>query len=257
MPEIGATLREARMRARIDVSDIEAQTKIRAKYLRALENEEWDLLPGSTYVRSFLRTYAQALGLDPRPLLEEYRSSHDRPNEVELAPISGSGRRQRGLGGPPVRGGGSRGFALAVGAVLVVIVLLVIGLVGGGGSSKRRASSAATHRAPGRGASAVATAPRPARPRRIALQLRPTAPVYVCLIGDRGRKLIDKVILQPGSPEPVYRAHRFQITLGNSAVTMRVNGRTLTVPPSNNATGYVITSKGRRTLAVGQLPTCA
>ena len=46
MPEIGATLREARMRARIDVSEIEAQTKIRAKYLRALENEEWGLLPG-------------------------------------------------------------------------------------------------------------------------------------------------------------------------------------------------------------------
>ena len=64
MPEIGATLREARMRARIDVSEIEAQTKIRAKYLRALENEEWGLLPGPTFVKSFLRTYAQALGLD-------------------------------------------------------------------------------------------------------------------------------------------------------------------------------------------------
>ena len=51
MPEIGATLREARMRARIDVSEIEAQTKIRAKYLRALENEEWDLLPGPTFVQ--------------------------------------------------------------------------------------------------------------------------------------------------------------------------------------------------------------
>jgi cytoskeleton protein RodZ len=58
--EIGATLRTARMSARIDVSEIEAQTKIRAKYLRALENEEWDLLPGPTFVRSFLRTYAQA-----------------------------------------------------------------------------------------------------------------------------------------------------------------------------------------------------
>ena len=46
MPEIGATLREARMRQRIDISEIEAETKIRAKYLRALENEEWDLLPG-------------------------------------------------------------------------------------------------------------------------------------------------------------------------------------------------------------------
>jgi len=56
MPEIGATLREARMRARIDVSEIEATTKIRAKYLRALENEEWGLLPGPTFVKSFLRT---------------------------------------------------------------------------------------------------------------------------------------------------------------------------------------------------------
>ena len=68
MPEIGATLREARMRARIDVSEIEAKTKIRAKYLRALENEEWDLLPGPTFVKSFLRTYAQALGLDGKAL---------------------------------------------------------------------------------------------------------------------------------------------------------------------------------------------
>ena len=38
------------MRARIDISELEAETKIRAKYLRALENEEWDLLPGRTYV---------------------------------------------------------------------------------------------------------------------------------------------------------------------------------------------------------------
>jgi cytoskeletal protein RodZ len=64
MPDIGETLRDARMRARIDVSEIEAKTKIRAKYLRALENEEWSLLPGPTFVKSFLRTYAQALGLD-------------------------------------------------------------------------------------------------------------------------------------------------------------------------------------------------
>ena len=71
MPEIGAALREARMRQRIDISEIEAQTKIRAKYLRALENEEWDLLPGPTFVKSFLRTYAEALGLDARLLLEE------------------------------------------------------------------------------------------------------------------------------------------------------------------------------------------
>ena len=87
MPEIGATLREARMRARIDVSEIEAQTKIRAKYLRALENEEWGLLPGPTFVKSFLRTYAQALELDGKALVEEYRLEHERPSDAMLAPI--------------------------------------------------------------------------------------------------------------------------------------------------------------------------
>ena len=75
------------MSARIDVSEIEAQTKIRAKYLRALENEEWDLLPGPTFVRSFLRTYAQALGLDAKALVEEYRLNYERPSEAALEPI--------------------------------------------------------------------------------------------------------------------------------------------------------------------------
>ena len=52
------------MRQKIDIAEVESATKIRAKYLRALENEEWDLLPGPTFVKSFLRTYAEALDLD-------------------------------------------------------------------------------------------------------------------------------------------------------------------------------------------------
>src|SRR5438477_12505542 len=96
MPEIGESLREARMRARIDVSEIEAKTKIRAKYRRALENEEWGLLPGPTFVKSFLRTYAQALGLDSKALVEEYRLNHESPAETALEPISSSPRRSRG-----------------------------------------------------------------------------------------------------------------------------------------------------------------
>src|SRR3954451_4527062 len=97
MPAIGETLRDARMRARIDISEIEAETKIRAKYLRALENEEWDLLPGPTFVKSFLRTYADALGLDSRLLLEEYKLRHERLSDIELQPIAPPGRR----GAPP------------------------------------------------------------------------------------------------------------------------------------------------------------
>ena len=83
------------MRARIDISELEAETKIRAKYLRALENEEWDLLPGPTYVKSFLREYADALGLDGKLLVEEYKLRHERPSDFELQPISPRSQRQR------------------------------------------------------------------------------------------------------------------------------------------------------------------
>ena len=82
MPQqIGDTLREARMRQKIDITEIEAKTKIRAKYLRAMENEEFDLLPGSTFAKSFLRTYADALGLDSHRLVEEYRAQYEPRDE--------------------------------------------------------------------------------------------------------------------------------------------------------------------------------
>src|SRR6476661_6872690 len=125
MPEIGAALREARMRQRIDISEIEAQTKIRAKYLRALENEEWDLLPGPTFVKSFLRTYAEALGLDARLLLEEYKLRHERLSEADLMPIAPPGRRERPRRGPPP--GVGRDVAVAVLVVALVGLLIILG----------------------------------------------------------------------------------------------------------------------------------
>ena len=77
MGTIGDTLREARMRQQIDIAEVEEITKIRAKYLRALENEEFSLLPDAPRARSFLRTYAEALGLDARMLVEEYRANYE------------------------------------------------------------------------------------------------------------------------------------------------------------------------------------
>src|SRR5271154_5955747 len=137
MAEIGETLRDARMRAHIDVSEIEAKTKIRAKYLRALENEEWGLLPGPTFVKSFLRTYAQALGLDAKALVEEYRLNYERPSEAALEPIVSSPQHGRSRAPGPGRSpiGPSRGYLALVGVVGVVIVLLIVGLVAGGGGS--------------------------------------------------------------------------------------------------------------------------
>jgi cytoskeleton protein RodZ len=252
------------MRARIDVSEIEAKTKIRAKYLRALENEEWGLLPGPTFVKSFLRTYAQALDLDGKALVEEYRLQHERPSESMLEPIVSTpqSRRapKRGRQGPS--GGPSRAYMLTVGAIGVVIVVLIALLIAGGKSgNKKTTSTVATTHAP-------ATRPKhkaggtPAHRRvspnaLVALALKPTAAVYVCLIGDDGRKLIPGVNLQPGETTPTYRAKRFELTLGNSSVTMIVDGIPRTVAASSEAIGYTITKAyGRRPLAAARRPTC-
>jgi cytoskeleton protein RodZ len=72
--EIGTSLREARLRQALDFPEIEQGTKIRAKYLRALEDEQFDLLPAQTYVKGFLRSYAEYLGLDGQLYVDEYNS---------------------------------------------------------------------------------------------------------------------------------------------------------------------------------------
>src|SRR5581483_5963375 len=144
MPQaIGDTLREARMRQKIDITEIEAKTKIRAKYLRAMENEEFDLLPGSTFAKSFLRTYADALGLDAHRLVEEYRAQYEPRDEGDLPPLAGqAGRRPRDRRyerRPPPR----RGAAIAALAAVVIVVLIVIGVVSNGGGNGKQSTTTA------------------------------------------------------------------------------------------------------------------
>ena len=146
MPEIGDQLRETRMRSRIDITEVEAATKIRAKYLRALENEEWDLLPGPTFVKTFLRTYADYLGLDARMLVEEYRQRYERP-------ASRSSRRC----GPTCPGGADAGAASRIAPWLPLAAGFVL-LVG--------RALPARHLGRRRGAGAERAPPRPPRPPR-------------------------------------------------------------------------------------------
>ena len=74
MFEIGNSLREARVRRGIDFAQAEAAIKIRGKYLRALEDDQFELLPAETYVKGFLRTYAEYLGLDGQLYVDEFNS---------------------------------------------------------------------------------------------------------------------------------------------------------------------------------------
>jgi cytoskeletal protein RodZ len=76
MFEIGSSLREARLRQGLDFPELEQATKIRAKYLRALEDEQFDLLPAQTYVKGFLRSYAEYLGLDGQLYVDEFTSRY-------------------------------------------------------------------------------------------------------------------------------------------------------------------------------------
>lgn len=267
MPEIGATLREARMRARIDVSEIEAQTKIRARYLRALENEEWDLLPGPTFTKSFLRTYATALGLDGKALVEEYRLNYESPGEHEMQPLSTSRRRARSgtEGGGRLPGGGpSRGYVVSVGLIGLLIVILVIGLLTRG-SSPKKSNTASEHPTTSAqtGAHKHSRAHRhhpattsPSSGEEVSVSLQATSTVWVCLINGARQKLIAGVDMQAGQKSGPFHAKRFEVTLGNAAVKLTVNGSPVNIPTSTSAIGYAIGPNGTTPLAAGREPTC-
>jgi cytoskeletal protein RodZ len=265
MSEIGATLREARMRLHIDISEIEAQTKIRAKYLRALENEEWDLLPAPVHVTAFLRTYARALGLDSKALLEEYRKGHERSSEIETQPISPAGRRARQQE-PPSR---NRARILLVLAVLIVIAIVLTFVFNGKPSKKPKQSSLTSHRSTTSSVSGFSTSTRTTTTKTsthttssaplspvITLQVVPTAAVVVCLVARDKHHLIDGIQMHPGSPSRTFRSRHFYLQLSNSSAQLRLDGTIRTVPQSSKPIGYSITKKGRHRVPVSKLPSC-
>ena len=101
MFEIGNSLREARLRRRVEFAEAEQATKIRVKYLRALEEEQFELLPSQTYVKGFLRTYAEYLGLDGQLYVDEYNSrfvageEDYRPRRSTVRPRDGTAGSRR------------------------------------------------------------------------------------------------------------------------------------------------------------------
>src|SRR4051812_7925580 len=256
MPEIGQSLREARMRARIDISELEAETKIRAKYLRALENEEWDLLPGRTYVKSFLRSYADALGLDGRLLVEEYKLRHERLSDVELQPISPRSARERDRRRRRGAPGAGRDVAVALVGGALAAGLIALGKLGGNDNNEAGAPPPATQTSqkPAQTTTRRPTPqPKPRKPRTVRLTLTTTGPVYVCLRSAK-KILIPAQTLPAGKKLGPFKARRFAMTFGNSNVRMHVNGKLCVVPPSSNATGYRLDPQGPPLIPAGERP---
>jgi cytoskeleton protein RodZ len=245
MPSIGETLREARMRQRLDIADVEDRTKIRAKYLRALENEEFGMLPGPTFVKTFLRTYAEMLGLDPHVLVEEYRASFEREDEIEqpLGPPSVAGRDRRH---GPRFGPGSLVLLVLVG---IVAALVAIGLASDDEGGGEQASAPETTR----GETKTQPEPKPAPPRRVLLRVTPATPTYVCVDRGPGTTVVFENTIE--SPE-TFRGKRIRVNLGKRDVQIRMNGKPVKVTPGPDPVGFAFTPRGSRELPSGQRP-CA
>jgi hypothetical protein len=119
MFEIGGSLREARLKRNLTPADVQKAIRIRDRYLQALEEERWELLPGDAYVKGFLRTYADYLGLDGGLYVEEYNSRFATPEEQPPLVPERFARTSNRLGGV--------GFLRPL-VVIGVIVAIVAGL---------------------------------------------------------------------------------------------------------------------------------
>jgi cytoskeleton protein RodZ len=222
-PEIGASLRDARRRLGLEVKEVEERTKIRARYLRALESEEWEALPGPAYVRGFLRTYGQVLGLDGEMLADEYRRRHEAP-AAAMAPASDSvleRRRRTGRESP------SRA-PLIGGVVLAAVVgLLALGLLtrGGGdqdeGDRGQRQGGQQSRGGGGGGGQRNQGGPR----RAIEIQITALTGVEVCLVEGSETVRIDGQVLAAGAEEEFGPARRYRLDLqSGGAIRIRAGG---------------------------------
>lgn len=253
---IGEVLKSTRTRLRLDIATVEDQTKIRTKYLRALENEEWETLPGPTYAKGFLRTYASYLGLDADALLDEFRRTIERSPAVEQPYLFSEPlleRRRRPV--EPRRR--SWGYALLVAGVvgvLAVAVLVAIGLVGGSSDNEGKGhpkgkyarqhdgSQGSKQRGQGSGGSS-------GKPVSLALTTRDE--MVVCLLPGHGRPLIDSQTLVAGSRqgpfEPPAENYRLDLISGG-AVTLVLDGNPQRVH-SKRPASFAIDSGGIRPIS--------
>jgi hypothetical protein len=251
---VGTTLKEARERLGIDLAEVEASTKIRARYLRAIEGEDWGRLPGDTYARSFIRTYAGYLGLDAALLAEQHRRAamaapaQERLPRVEPAPVHDGELRRHGRRIPP------RALVAAISLALLAIALVAVLSSGGGGPS----TASPARGLGGRGADRTRPGPAsPARPSGVTVRLTATAPIWVCLLGDGGERLVDGRILGSGAIEGPFRSGSFTVSFGNGEVSMTVNGQRASIPATSSPVGYSIDRRGAlRELPAGERPTC-
>ena len=259
-PRIGAALKEERERQGLSLEDVEERTKIRIRYLRALENEDWDILPGPTYVRAFLRTYAEALGLDGEATVDDYRDEFESPE----APRRGIGETVLTEYREPQRPARSRrGWLIAALVAGLAGLLIVLGIWGnddddgrdGRGKAAREKGEGGKGGGGGGGGEGEAE-PQEEVPDTVELELVPQSDSEICLVNKGGAVLIDNQVLTPGDEEK-FEADAFDLSLGFGDVVLKINGDEQRVKANADApVTYQIEPQGLRQPVPDADPEC-
>ena len=250
MFEIGNSLREARLRQGLDLPRIEEQTKIRGKYLRALEEERFEVLPGDTYVKGFLRTYADYLGLEGQLYLDEYNSRFTTAEEVPVAQSTTPKRRGR-----PVE---SNFVVVALAGIVAVTVLVVVGLREAGSDPQNeppivpattgQTTTESTATGTTAGPSTAAQAP-VRRARLVITAVRGDCWMQVRAGGVNGKLLFEGTV-EEGQTQRFVKYKRLWLELGAPGnLNAKLNGRRLQDWPTRSSIIVVTTAQGVRTLS--------
>jgi cytoskeleton protein RodZ len=246
MFEIGNSLREARLRQALDFPEIEQATKIRPKYLRALEDEQFDILPGQTYVKGFLRSYAEYLGLDGQLYVDEYNSRYIQADEE--TPLRTRIGTSSGRGGPRFE----TSIVLIALAAIGVLTLLVF-------AAWRFGSDTPPTAIPDFSTQPPPAAPQPSQPARRAAATRWVRMTVIGAFGNswmevyggsRGGKLVYRGTVEAGpgrgflrfGTERRYRRYYVRMEQPRN-LRMRVNGRIVRLPRRPN-TAVTVTANG-------------
>jgi cytoskeleton protein RodZ len=248
--EIGNSLREARLRQGFELPRVEADTKIRAKYLRALEEEHFEVLPGDTYVKGFLRTYAEYLGLDGQLYVDEYNSRFAR--EEEFPPMQSGSPRRRVPARPRME---SNFVVVALAGIVAVTILVVVawkfGSSGNPTSADLLDNAGPTTTQTGAGTGAQ-TQPKPAapKPRNARLVLRASGAdcwVQVRAGGASGELLYEGTLMQ-GQAQRFVKWKKLWLQLGAPAyLKAKLNGHSARLPTSPAI--VVVTARNVRTVS--------
>ncbi len=249
MFEIGNSLREARLRQGLDLPRIEEETKIRGKYLRALEEERFEVLPGETYVKGFLRTYADYLGLEGQLYLDEYNSRFTTAEEAPVAQSAAPKRRSR-----PVE---SNFVVVALAGIVAVTVLVVVGLREAGSDPQNEppivpatTGQTTTESQTDTTAGPAQTAQKPAKPARLVITaVRGDCWMQVRAGGVNGRLLFEGTVEQ-GQTQRFVKYKRLWLELGAPGnLNAKLNGRRLQDFPTRSSIIVVTAAQGVRTLS--------